>query len=555
MPALHESQTTDQGMLPQSPALEFTSADTPRVGTKRGVDGGSMIRHTVVQHGRGETGHGVTNPLQRHPATSDSSDRAGERGRETSPVVPDVPATDITATPAAPASPAVPRTRAPYVFVLDRRGRPLMPCHPARARKLLKAGRARVHHVAPFVIRLVDRLDEDSRVDGVEVGIDPGSKSTGVSVFTDQRGVRTGLVGVEVQHRGGLIHKKMQQRANYRRRRRSANLRYRAPRFDNRTKPRGWLASSVQHRVDSTASVVNRIRRYAPVTVLHQETTAFDNQKMQDPTTCGLDYQRGTLFGFEVRAYLREAFNYACAYCGAKNVRLEIDLIIPAAQGGSSRVSNLALACRACNHAKAALDLTEWAKDYFGPVRGATIAARVRSQLKTPLRDAAVMNATRYALQRRLESTGLTVVTATGARTAWNRRQCNVEKTHTLDALCVGELTGVAIYPDRVLVAASTGRGTYARTVPDAYGFPRLTRPRIKTVFGFATGDHVRAVVVRGKHQGVHVGRVAVRTSRSFNIATHHRTLQGINAKHCQMLQRNDGWRWSTQKEGIDNAA
>ena len=547
MPALHESQTTDQGMLPQSPALESTSADKPRVGTKRGADDGPKVRHTVVQHGRGETGNGVTNPLQRHPAESDSSDRVGERGRETSPAVPvvnEVPATT-----------EVPRTRAPYVFVLDQRGRPLMPCHPARARKLLQAGRARVHHVAPFVIRLVDRLVEDSQVDGVEVGIDPGSKYSGVSVFTTTDGVRTGLVSIEVQHRGGLIHKKMQQRANYRRRRRSSNLRYRAPRFNNRTKPVGWLAPSVQHRVDSTEAIVNRLRRYAPVTALHQETTAFDTQKMQDPAITGLDYQRGTLFGFEVRAYLRETFNYACAYCGAKDVRLQIDLLVPAARGGSSRVSNLALACVTCNHAKSDRDLREWATDYFGPVRGATIAARVRAQLKTPLRDAAVMNATRYALQRRLESTGLAVTPSTGAQTAWNRRQCNVAKTHTLDALCVGELTGVAVYPDRALVAKSTGRGTYARTIPDAYGFARITRPRIKAIFGFQTGDHVRAVVPRGKHQGVHVGRVAVRTSGSFNIATRHGTIQGINHQHCQILQRNDGWRWSTQKEGINDAA
>ena len=549
MSTLHESQKTDQGMLPQSPALESTSADKPRVGTKRGVDGGPKVRHTVVQHGRGETGNGVADPLQRHPATSDSSDRAEERGRETSLAV---PVTDFTATPV---SIEVPRTRAPYVFVLDQKGRPLMPMHPARARKLLKAGRARVHHVTPFVIRLVDRLVEDSQVDGVEVGIDPGSKSTGVSVFIDQQGIRTGLVSIEVQHQGGLIHKKMQQRANYRRRRRSANLRYRAPRFDNRTKPKGWLAPSTQHRVDSTVSVVNRIRRYAPVTLLHQETTAFDTQKMQDPTITGLDYQHGTLFGFEVRAYLREKFNYACTYCGAKDVRLQIDPIVPAAQGGSSRVSNLALACVACNHAKSGRDLTEWAKDYFGTARGATIAARVRSQLKTPLRDASVMNATRYALQRRLESTGLELTTSTGARTAWNRRQLNIPKTHTLDALCVGEFTGVAVYPDRALVAASSGRGTYARTITDAFGFPRITRPRTKSVFGFQTGDHVRAVVPRGKHQGVHVGRVAVRTSGSFNIVTASGTRQGINHKHCQIIQRNDGWRWSAQKEGITNAA
>ena len=48
------------------------------------------------------------------------------------------------------------------VFVLDKDHKPLMPCGPARARKLLKAGRARVHKLQPFTIRIVDRSLADS---------------------------------------------------------------------------------------------------------------------------------------------------------------------------------------------------------------------------------------------------------------------------------------------------------------------------------------------------------------------------------------------------------
>ena len=57
-------------------------------------------------------------------------------------------------------------------------------CHPARARHLLTAGRAVVAHHTPMVIRLKDRTAADSTVTGVEVGIDPGSKFTGIAVFT-----------------------------------------------------------------------------------------------------------------------------------------------------------------------------------------------------------------------------------------------------------------------------------------------------------------------------------------------------------------------------------
>ncbi|CAM5664651.1 hypothetical protein [Streptomyces chartreusis] len=76
-------------------------------------------------------------------------------------------------------------------------------------------------------------------------------------------------------------------------------------------------------------------------------------------------------------------------------------------------------------------------------------------------------------------------------------------KTHTLDALSIGPLdheNGDAIvrFPGQVLVAKATGRGSYARTTPDRYGFPRLRRARIKQHFGYVTGDLVRACVPTG---------------------------------------------------------
>ena len=68
------------------------------------------------------------------------------------------------------------------VFVLDKHGCPLMPCHAARARELLKAGRAVVHRRVPFTIRLTDRLVEHSAVQPVVLGIDPGSRTTGLAL-------------------------------------------------------------------------------------------------------------------------------------------------------------------------------------------------------------------------------------------------------------------------------------------------------------------------------------------------------------------------------------
>ncbi|WP_030926358.1 RRXRR domain-containing protein, partial [Streptosporangium amethystogenes] len=108
------------------------------------------------------------------------------------------------------------------MFVLDKRGHPLDPCHPARARRLLAAGRAVVVHHTPFVIRLKDRSAADSVVAGVQVGIDPGSKHTGLAIFTDRGGIRTGRYAIQLDHRGAAIRDRLTARSQYRRRRRSA---------------------------------------------------------------------------------------------------------------------------------------------------------------------------------------------------------------------------------------------------------------------------------------------------------------------------------------------
>jgi len=207
------------------------------------------------------------------------------------------------------------------------------------------------------------------------------------------------------------------------------------------------------------------------------------------------------------------------------------------------------LACVACNASKDNTDLETWLRAKFGPRKAAVIAKRVLARAKAPFVDAAAVNSTRWALYQGLTATGLPVLTGSGGQTKWNRSRSCVPKSHTLDAICVGDVNKVASYPDTVVVAKATGRGSYARTRPDSNGFPRLHMPRAKTAFGFQTGDLVRAVVPRGKHAGAHIGRVAVRSSGSFDITTTTGTVQGISHRYCTALQRADGWGWSRQAE------
>src|SRR5205823_4932947 len=155
------------------------------------------------------------------------------------------------------------------VFVLDRHKKPLMPCTPKRARLLLSRGRAVVHRVQPFVIRLRDRCVEDSTLQPIVLKIDPGSKTTGIALArleqTPEGEVHHAVFLSEVQHRGEQVHAAMGTRERARKRRRSANLRHRPPRFDNRSKPAGWLAPSIKSRVGNVVTWTDRYRRWTPM--------------------------------------------------------------------------------------------------------------------------------------------------------------------------------------------------------------------------------------------------------------------------------------------------
>ena len=421
------------------------------------------------------------------------------------------------------------------VFVLDKRGTPLMPCSEKRARVLLARGRARVHRLVPFTIRIVDRLLADSAWQPLCVKIDPGSKTTGIALVRETAQTTTVLGLFALSHRGRQISAALRQRANSRRRRRSTNLRYRAPRFRNRTKPAGWLPPSLRHRVETTMTWVHRLQRLAPIAALSVELVHFDMQLLEHPDIAGVAYQHGTLAGYELREYLLEKWKRQCAYCDKQDVPLQIDHIVPTSASGSNRVSNLTLACRPCNQNKGSRDIRDFVKD-------ATRLQRILAHAKAPLRDAAAVNTTRWALCHVLQATGLPVETGTGGRTKWNRARCGIPKTHALDAVCVGVVEAVRDWHRPTLTIKATGRGSYQRTRLTPYGFPRGYLPRKKQVHGFQTGDLVKAVVPSGKKVGIYLGRVAVRASGSFNIQCADGVAQGISCKHCRVLQRNDGY-------------
>ena len=429
------------------------------------------------------------------------------------------------------------------VFVLDCHHQPLDPCSEKRARLLRERGRAVVHRIQPYTIRLKDRCAQESVVHPYVLKFDPGSQTTGVALAREEQTpsgvVHHGVFLAELVHRGRQVHERLRKRTNYRRRRRSANLRYRAPRFLNRRRRPGWLPPSIESRVGNVLSWMARLRRWCPINRIVVERTKFDPQLLENPAITNQEYQRGTLFGWELRAYVLAKWNYRCAYCGAKDIPLELDHVTPRSQHGSDRVSNLVACCRTCNERKGNQALERFLADR------PDLLARIQESRKMPLRDAAVMNATRYALVERLRATGLPVEASSGGRTSWNREQFGLPKAHALDALCVGKLSGVHPGKGPTLIIVATGRGTYCRTNVDASGFPRGYLPRVKQVHGFQTGDLVEALVPEPrKTAGRHRGRAAVRTSGSFRVGK----VDGIGWKYCRMVQRVDGYDYRLQK-------
>jgi 5-methylcytosine-specific restriction endonuclease McrA len=435
------------------------------------------------------------------------------------------------------------------VFVLDRHQKPLMPCSEKRARKLLARGRAQVHRLMPFSIRLVDRCVNDSVLQPIKIKLDPGSKTTGIALVRESERVddATGEIHTrvhvlnlfELHHRGKQISESLTARRQMRRRRRG-NLRYRKPRFLNRgNKRKGWIAPSLQHQVDTVGAWVNRFQRLAPITGIAQELVRFDLQQCENPEISGVEYQQGTLAGYETREYLLNKWGRECAYCGAKNTLLQVEHITPKAKGGSDRVSNLTLACQPCNQQKGAQDLNVFLAN--DPQR----LARIQAQAKRPLKDAAAVNTTRWALFQALHATGLPVTMGSGGLTKFNRMRLGIPKTHALDAACVGAIDALSDWEKPTLAIKATGRGRYQRTRLNAFGFPCGYLTRQKRIQGFQTGDQVKAEVTKGKKAGAYIGRIAVRASGSFNLQTAQGVIQGIGYRYCRVLQRADGYGYS----------
>lgn len=459
------------------------------------------------------------------------------------------------------------------VIVLDKYKKPLGVCSEHRARQLMEQRRACVYRYFPFAIILKDKdVREMDDLPSFRIKIDPGSKYTGLAVVRDSDNAV--VLFMQIEHRGELVVKNMKTRSGARRNRRQRETRYRRCKYINHylpkdskykvdsDRPEGWLPPSVKSIGDNIISWVRRLGRLLNITSCSFEAVRFDTQLLDNPDIEGIEYQQGTLFGYELREYLLDRYGHQCQYCGGESgdTILEWEHIKPKSKGGSDSVKNATLACHTCNQDKGNLSLDEWAtveRGIKGPAARKKLAeARLKGieQIKAHKapkvsdRYCAWANSSRRYIEKALFGIFGDVECASGGRTKFNRVRLGLPKDHHYDALCVGtvpdggyrDLTG-----DRCLYAKAMGRGTRFRGKINSCGIIVKKLQKVpKRINGFRNGDIVAADVPKGKYKGHHVGRVMTRQSGNFDIRTMDGDFAAANYKYCRLLQYNNGYQY-----------
>ena len=315
------------------------------------------------------------------------------------------------------------------VYIQDRDGRPLMPTEDNRmVRLLLEQGKATVVRQSPFTIRRLYR--GKTYTQPVTLGVDAGSKHVGVSASTKTQE----LFRAEMRPRNNVTDL-LSTRREFRRARRNRKRRHRAPRFNNRvhSKHKGWLAPSVEAKIQNHVQIVRYVCKLLPITEIVVETAEFDIQKIKAIEAGkllpqGKDYQHGEMYGqYNVRQYVLYRDGYACRCCGAqptekRPVKLHVHHKESRKRGGDAP-NNLITLCVDCH------DLLH---------KGLIQLPEGKRKRGKSYRDAAFMGIMRSTLLERLRAEfDITVYNTYGYITKAVREEHGIDKTHTSDALCI----------------------------------------------------------------------------------------------------------------------
>ncbi|MBV9228570.1 MAG: HNH endonuclease [Chloroflexi bacterium] len=302
-----------------------------------------------------------------------------------------------------------------FVYVLNCHGQPLMPCQPRQARRLLKAGKAKVMRMVPFTIQLL--YGSSGYKQEVALGVDAGTHHIGISATTS----RSVLFEAEAKPRTDL-QEVLATRQQFRRARRSRKTRYRQPRFLNRKKSDGWLAPSVQHKVDAHVKTINLVHKLLKVGRTTIEVAQFDIQKIRHPEIEGKQYQQGPQLGFwNVREYVLARDYHACQWCHGKSKDKVLNVHhIESRKTGGDRPDNLVTLCETCH------DLIHRTHQEHKIKRNGD-----------GFRDATQMGMIRWAVFEQVKALFPHVHLTYGYITKHTRITHELEKSHLIDARCI----------------------------------------------------------------------------------------------------------------------
>ena len=302
------------------------------------------------------------------------------------------------------------------VYVLNKYGEPLMPCKSSKARRLLKSNKAKVIRTEPFTIQLL--YESSGYKEDITLGIDAGSKHIGVSATTKDKE----LYAADVELRNDIVEK-LSTRRQYRRNRRNRKTRYREPRFLNRvhSKHKGWLAPSIENKINTHLKVVREVHKILPITKIIVETASFDIQKIQNPEISGVDYQHGDQLGFwNVREYVLHRDNHQCQNCHGKSKDKILNVHhIESRKTGGDAPNNLITLCETCHK-----------KYHNGEID-------LNFKRGSSFKDAVFMGIMRWEFYNRLKYLYPVVEMTYGYITKNIRILCELPKEHYVDAFCV----------------------------------------------------------------------------------------------------------------------
>lgn len=303
------------------------------------------------------------------------------------------------------------------IYVLNIEGKPLMPCKEAKARKLLKQNKAKIVKREPFTIQLL--FECENQTQDIILGVDAGSKHIGLSATTEKKE----LYAADIELRNDIVDLLSTRRQN--RRTRRNRLRYRAPRFNNRvhSKNKGWLAPSIEQKIQTHFKVVGDVHKILPITKIIVETTSFDIQKIKNPNIHNEEYQQGEQLGFwNVREYVLFRNNHICQCCKGKSKDniLNVHHIESRKVGGDSP-NNLVTLCETCH------------KGYHN----GTVKLPKAIKRGTSFKDATFMGIMRWSFYNRLKEIYPNVSMTYGYITKNTRIENNLPKEHYVDARCI----------------------------------------------------------------------------------------------------------------------